>query len=290
MPGHLCRRLIWPALLAVGWLALCAASVAQSPDSAAPLINLTDSACLDCDAFDESLPADAEEPWLVEDAGGGYYEPLWRPFDFFRDLGFRHSSTHGRYTGRGIPRERSSWLNRPYHVDWFLGPLLGDDPAPGRVGQANELFGGLRIGWDFDYYWGIQWRIGWSDPDLETSNTGNPLSGNYLISDVDLVYYPWGDTKIRPYFTWGLGLNEIGSLHPDGQGHEATLLAMPFGGGIEFPQTPWLAWRLEVVDNLAFGSDGIATMHNVSLTAGMEFRLGARPRSYWPWRSSRRVW
>ena len=32
-------------------------------------------------------------------------------FDYFRHVGFRHSSTHGRHVGRGIPMEGSSWLN-----------------------------------------------------------------------------------------------------------------------------------------------------------------------------------
>jgi hypothetical protein len=55
-------------------------------------------------------------------------------------------------------------------------------------------------------------------------------------------------------------------------------------------QTHWLAWRLEIVDNLAFASEGIDTMNNVAFTAGMDIRLGAKPNSYWPWRSSRTIW
>jgi hypothetical protein len=51
-----------------------------------------------------------------------------------------------------------------------------------------------------------------------------------------------------------------------------------------------LAWRLEILDNIAWGDNGLATMHNFSFTLGMELRLGARPNSYWPWRSARTVW
>ncbi|MEQ8835411.1 MAG: hypothetical protein RID07_01250 [Lacipirellulaceae bacterium] len=239
--------------------------------------------CEGCDAFGE--PVYDDELYMQYDAA------LWRPFDLLRDFGFRHSATHGRHVGRGVPLERTSWLNRPYHVDWFLGPLLSDDLVTGSVGQSNDLFGGFRIGWDFDYYWGIQGRLGWSNPDIQTAATaGNPPSGNYFVGDIDILYYPWGDTKVRPYMLLGVGLAEVGSVNPDGSGKEITLLGMPFGGGVEFPQTPWLVWRLEVLDNLAFGADGVSTMHNISLTAGMELRLGARPRSYWPWRSSRNVW
>jgi hypothetical protein len=186
--------------------------------------------------------------------------------------------------------EGTSWLNRPYHADWFLGPLLSDGPVSGRVTQSNELFGGLRAGWDFDYYWGIEWRFGWSDPDLTLTTSDAIASGTYFVSDVDFIYYPWGDTKVRPYVQWGLGVTQIGSLREDGSFQEATLLSMPMGVGVQFPQTHWLAWRLEVIDNLAFGGDGLDTMNNFAFTAGMELRLGARPNSYWPWRSSRTIW
>ncbi|QDS98361.1 outer membrane beta-barrel protein [Adhaeretor mobilis] len=249
-----------------------------------PGSNEQDVECVGCDSFGDDFGYD-------EEMAMHWDEPLWRPFDVLRDLGFRHSSTHGRHIGRGVPLERSSWLNRPYHVDYFIGPLLSDDLVAGSVGQSDGVFSGFRIGWDFDYYWGIQGRLGWSDPEIQTPDTtANPRSGNYFVGDVDLLYYPWGDTKVRPYMLLGVGMAEVGSINNDGTGNEVTLLGMPFGAGIEFPQTPWLAWRLEVLDNLAFGDNGVSTMHNISLTASMELRLGARPRSYWPWRSSRNVW
>jgi hypothetical protein len=71
---------------------------------------------------------------------------------------------------------------------------------------------------------------------------------------------------------------------------KVTLATMPLGMGVEFHQWPWLAWRLEVLDNIAFGSDDLETMHNFTMTAGMELRLGAKPQSYWPWRPARQVW
>jgi hypothetical protein len=228
-------------------------------------------------------------------------KPPLRPFDWIHHWGFHHSSTEGRFLDRGLPMERSSWLNRPYHVDWFAGPLLSTGPVDGRVEQGNELFGGLRIGWDFDYYWGVEWRFGWSDPTLlatltsvnddgDTVFTDVEFNGNYFVSDIDFVYYPWGDTKVRPYALLGLGMAQVGSVRADGTGQEATLLGMPMGIGVHFPQTHWLTWRLEIIDNLAWGAEGVDTLNNFAFTAGMELRLGARPNSYWPWRSSRTIW
>ncbi len=236
---------------------------------------------------------DSWEPLVDEhETSLGGEEARLRPFDLMRHWGFRHSSTDGRYSvDRGVPMEYSSWLNRPYHVDWFLGPLLSDNPSADRVAQTNVVFGGLRLGWDFDYYWGVEWRFAWADPELISESAIEVQSGRYFASDIDFVYYPWGDSKVRPYFQWGLGMNEIDTVRDNtGLTQQVTLLSMPFGGGVIFPQTHWLAWRLEILDNLAFGNDGVDTLNNVSFTAGMELRMGARPNSYWPWRSSRNIW
>jgi len=168
---------------------------------------------------------------------------------------------------------------------------LGDDLINNRVSQGNVLFGGLRIGWDFDYYWGIEWRLGSANPEVLFA-TPQSFSNNesYSVSDIDLLYYPWGDSKVRPYLLLGMGAAQIDFLDDAGINHNTTLATLPFGGGVQFHLWPWLVWRVDVLDNLSFGADGLSSLHNVSITAGMELRLGAKPHSYWPWRSSRSIW
>jgi hypothetical protein len=217
-------------------------------------------------------------------------DPSVKPVDWMRHFGLRHSSSDGRYIDRGLPLEGTSWLNRPYHADWFIGTLLGDDMTQ-SVNLSNEVFAGVRIGYDFDYYWGLDWRFGWSNPDLDVDGvTSQELNGSYFISDLDLKYYPWGDTKIRPYWLLGAGLARIEYRDETNVSQNVTLATLPLGVGVEFPQFPWLAWRLEVLDNLAFGADGVETLNNFSLTAGMEWRFGVKPQSYWPWRPGRKSW
>lgn len=246
----------------------------------------------DCDiCAPDAARFDQWEDLVDEDSTLQWDQPVIHPFDWVRLFGFRHSSTHGRNVGRGIPLEGTSWLNRPYHVDWFVGPLLGDQLIKNRVSQENVLFGGLRVGWDFDYYWGLEWRYGRADPNVQFATPQlTRIEESYSVGDVDLIYYPWGDSKVRPYCLLGIGAAQIDFLDDAGIHHDATLATMPVGGGVQFYQWPWLLWRLEVLDNLSYGDDGLATMHNVSITAGMEMRLGARPASYWPWRTSRKVW
>jgi hypothetical protein len=219
-------------------------------------------------------------------------KPPLRPFDWMRHWGFHHSSTEGPFLfDKGVPLQGTSWLNRPYYASGFVGPLLVDGPEGDRVAGSNAIFGGFRLGWDFDYYWGMQARIGWSDPNISAVGLDEEISGEYLVGDIDFVYYPWGDTKVRPYFLAGIGLTQVDTVRENNLlVEEVTLLSTPFGIGVQFPQTHWLAWRLEIIDNLAFGGDGVDTMNNFAFTAGLELRMGARPNSYWPWRSSRVSW
>ena len=246
-----------------------------------------------CEFCDPEAAQFDEWETIVEATPSGKFYPHHEllPFDWLRHFCLRHSSSHGRNVGKGIPLKGTSWLNRPYHVDWFLGPLLGDDLIKNRVSQSNVLFGGLRLGWDFDYYWGLEWRFGWADPKADfTQPQVDSNDVSYVVSDVDLVYYPWGDSKLRPYFLLGIGVTQLDFRDDLGINQHTSLATVPMGGGVQFHQAPWLVWRLEALNNLAVGDDGLATMHNVSITAGMEFRLGARPASYWPWRASRKIW
>lgn len=243
----------------------------------------------DAAAFDkwESVIDDDDE-----DLGKVYWnDPALTPFDYVRHFGFRHSSTHGRHVGRGLPMEGTSWKNRPYHVDWFAGPLLGGDLVKRRVAQDNDLFGGFRIGHDFDYYWGLEARFGWAKPNVQFVEPQMVASnGSYFVSDIDVVYYPWGDSKIRPYVLLGAGMARIDFVDDASTNFNTTLFTTPFGGGIQFRQWSWMLWRLEILNNYSFGADGVEAMSNYSFTAGMELRLGSRPASYWPWRSSRKIW
>ncbi|BBO31274.1 hypothetical protein [Lacipirellula parvula] len=305
------RACVAAAIVCAGWWAAAAAS-GQELEASEEFYDVQQSLGVSEPLFpdegsvlqEEVLPPADGEPSFLDgddvpeplDSFGGV-DPLarphehLRPFDYMRHWGFHHSSTEGRFTDKNVPLNFSSWLNRPFHIDWFAGPLLSDSPNKTmHVKQTNALFGGLRFGWDFDYYWGTEWRFAWSDPEIFYEGSSDRQPGQYWASDVNILYYPWGDTRVRPFFVTGVGISQIGSLHNDGGGLEANLLGTPFGLGIQFQQTPWLVWRAEIMDNLAWGSEGISTTHNVSFTAGMNIRYGARKPSYWPWRTSRSTW
>ncbi len=228
--------------------------------------------------------------------GGGYadegYDLL--PFDWVRHVGFRHSSTDGRHIGKGLPLHKTSWMNRPFHIDWFAGPILMDDIRHGSLAGANTTLAGLRLGRDIDYYWGLEARYGNGDSDLvflSPSEDGlSPGQASYSVADVSVLYYPWGDSKVRPYGILGIGMSEIDFRDQDNVRTDVTQLAIPWGVGVKLLEWPGASVRLEILDNWSFSSDAVSEMHNWSFTAGMEFRYGGKRRLYWPWRSSYVGW
>jgi len=196
-----------------------------------------------------------------------------------------------RHMGRGEPMSGTSWLNRPYHVDWFVGGLFGDTLIGGRLDQGNDAFGGVRLGWDYDHYWGAELRYAGSKLGIFDAD-GTPLSESSSVGIVDLsvAYYPWGDARWRPYLTLGAGVAGFSFIDELGQRFDETLLTLPFGFGIKYYMQHWLVLRADFLDNLAFADSGLETMHNLSVSVGSEIRWGAKPRSYYPFHSNLGIW
>jgi opacity protein-like surface antigen len=182
------------------------------------------------------------------------------------------------------PLVGASWCNEPYHVDWFLGMIRGTEIIRDHIDQNVGVVGGFRLGWDYDLYWGLETRLGFSS--LEDQPESAPLAGGadkVILWDTSMVYYPWGDSRFRPYFGVGLGLAEFRFTDDFGQQIRRNLVELPIGIGLKYRLHDWLTLRADVTDNLALGSSGLATMNNFSFTTGMEYRFGGCHRSYWPW-------
>jgi hypothetical protein len=219
---------------------------------------------------------------------------FWPPtycLDGLTWLGLRHSSTYGRHVGLGGPLVGTSWLNRPYYVGAELGELWimrsqGDD-----ISRDADVFGGIFFGWDWDHYWGSELRSDWATPELINSeHLGADRADSLFAWSVNAMYYPWGDSRFRPFWRWGLGGTHFDFPVDDDQRRDEWLFTMPIGVGLKYPLRHWLAVRTEFTDQFSIGSGGLPTQHNLTLTFGLECRYGVHPKSYWPWNPSRHIW
>lgn len=235
-------------------------------------------------------PSPVQEGLAEEACEECFAPPAWMP-EGISQLEMRTSSSHGRAMGPGGPLRGTSWLNRPYDISFDSGAFLMTSRVSPNVRPGNDYFGALGIGLDFDYYWGVQFRIGWSTPQLlNTAQPDAPKSSNLFLSDLSLLYYPWGDSRLRPYYRIGAGLTDFGYTNDNGVGIDPFLYTMPVGVGMKFQAQRWFAWRAELVDNIAFGQNETDTLHNLTLTFGAEWRFGGKPDGYSAWRRGGTVW
>jgi hypothetical protein len=193
--------------------------------------------------------------------------------------------------GKGHPLEGTSWRNRPLQAGWFVGGLFGDSLIDGRVSQGENLFGGYRVGWDFDHYWGTEARFGFGYLPVSDVASGDRLPWcRQDYGDVDLLYYPWGDSRWRPFLSVGVGWSFFHFEDDGGQTIGETLFSAPLGVGVKYLFRRWVALRLTATDNIAFGNGTLSTMHNWSLTGGAELRFGGPRISYFPYHADRHLW
>lgn len=217
--------------------------------------------------------------------------------------GNRFFPAEAEATGRGQPLVRESWLYRPYSVGGFVGLMRGTALIDDWAAQEQALFGGFRLGWDVSSRCGAEMRLGWSAPEVRDSlralraagTTGDfPLpnrQADLCFWDLDLLYYPWGNTVWRPYFSAGIGMANVNFNDVLGRSWDATYFAAPFGMGLKYWWDDYLALRIEAMDNIVFcGGSSLETLHNFSLTGGVEYRFGGHRRAYWPWNPSRTYW
>jgi opacity protein-like surface antigen len=210
----------------------------------------------------------------------------------FEPFGWLRSSANSpRAIGKGLPLVGTSWCNRPYSIGLFAGVMKGDELIDDRVRQDSDALAGFRLGWDFDYYWGLETRLGWAALGVQDDRVPpSPRHDQIFLWDLSLLYYPWGDSRCRPYVGAGLGIASFEFYDDEDVFRTNTLLGLPVGGGVKFQLSPALAVRAEALDNIAFGNSGLDTMHNVSFTLGLELRFGGTRPSYYPWQPARHIW
>ena len=277
------------------WLAVWASVLLTGSSLPGDSPRIIHPSAADCECA-SATPGDQEKPFLANSISEipllHFGQISFREW-FHQQLPFRHTHPDDplRHIGVGKPLVGTSWRNRPLHMSWMIGAMIGEDLIDGEVAQGNRAMGGYRLGWDFDHYWGTEFRVALSDQEAidltapETSSTAQEV-----FWDVSLMYYPWGDARWRPYAQAGLGLASFRFTDARQNRYNEILFEMPLGVGLKYQSTPWLAWRLDATDNLAFAAAGLDTMHNVSLSAGIEVHFGGRRASYFPWYPGGQIW
>lgn len=228
--------------------------------------------------FSTQLPGQFSEP--LWDGPDGRRRPLWRWLQ----------SSNGRHRGLGGPLERESWLTRPLQISPLGGAIVADGLLKGRVEGSTGYLTGLRMGWDFDHFWGLETRFGLTSFGLDSPIAGVELgNAKGFLWDTGVLWYPLGDATWRPYVTLGMGLADFRFYDEFARLNHPSTFTMPYGGGIKYRANERWALRFDVTDALSLdGGRQADVMHNLLITGSIEARFGFGPRrSYYPWNPSR---
>ena len=69
--------------------------------------------------------------------------------------------------------------------------------------------------------------------------------------------------------------------------YDQVAVATPIGVGLKYRWTNWVAFRGDLMDNIAYARGVVDTTNNFSFTVGVEMQFGGVRRSYWPWNPGR---
>lgn len=232
----------------------------------------------------EVIEAEPSRTYAYPDAGESWFGGKHQKGEFSHrfDMVHSHPDDPARHIGWGQPLTGMSWRNRPIHIDVFAGTIMLQNLIPGDVEQEGAFFDGLRLGYDFDHYWGTEVRLGFAEGRL-TYPTDTSFSGKsqLILLDYNVQFYPWGDSAWRPYATLGLGAAVFQYEDVLGRARDQAQVSMPFGLGLKYLVHKRLALRFEVLDNLALGGSDADSTNNFSVTGGFEYRFGGSAPGYY---------
>ena len=212
--------------------------------------------------------------------------------------------------GVGQPLKMRSWQDRPFYFGGFVGYICGSQLVDRMIDQGNGANGGLKLGYYFNDYWGVESRFHFASIDIQETDYGRevydvwyaasypgapylPLTtrANHLtMLDVSVQYYPLGNAKWRPFFTYGLGLTRESFVDTFGVKNRVDAVTMPIGIGLRYWWNEHLAIQGDIVDNIIFSTGQAKTQNNVAFTVGVSYAFGTskkcRPTAYWPYTPS----
>ena len=173
--------------------------------------------------------------------------------------------------------------------------------------QRAGYLGGVRFGYDFDEYLGMEFRHAFgscrlvdSDRAWAAAEVVSPGSSEFAqarfsdrqLYEISFLWYPWGGGRWQPFITGGIGIAEVQFQDILGDNYAASVPSIPIGVGVKYHCTDRVVLRAECTDDFVFtrGSGMVDTIHDFSVLLGIEFRFGGSRRGYWPWVPASSAW
>ncbi len=89
------------------------------------------------------------------------------------------------------------------------------------------------------------------------------------------MWYPWGDSRWRPFATLGMGYADMRFYDEFARFNHPTMFTVPVGGGLKYRATDAFALRFDLIENIVLdGGRQSDTMNTLLIAASIEGAVG----------------
>jgi hypothetical protein len=184
-----------------------------------------------------------------------------------------------------LPNIEEDWFGRPVYGGAYAGWLLGDEIIRSQLQLEPGLLTGVRFGQDYGRRWAMETNIAYAM--AEVTNLEGPelrRDADLFMADTSVVFSRYATKRLRPYLSAGLGTAYLDVIDHQGNALREFVPLAPLGAGFQYRYDDFLVLRVDLRDNLTLGKQsGLETMHNLTLSGGLELRFGISPNVYYPW-------
>ena len=147
-----------------------------------------------------------------------------------------------------------------------ISPTIGGYMFEGNQDMDNSLSVGLRAGYNFTKYFGIEGYAHYVPTDIENSST----NVDYLGYGLEGLYHFMPDSKFVPFFAIGVGGVHYSKATEDTTDGKRDKITADYGVGVKYFVTENVALRADVRHVIPF--DGVN--NDLLYTVGLSFAFG----------------
>lgn len=192
-----------------------------------------------------------------------------------------------KYEDRG-PGPYEDWSHRPYALSFLAGLWTGDTLIDGQLETSSSGLWEVRAAHSITDEFVIEARFARASPKANSLISGNANGEvDVIMGDVTAQFalanrYFFQTQRWQPYLTFGGGFATFDFVNLNGVQVDETVFVVPIGAGFRYRYSDAWAFRFEFRDNIAPGGP-LASMHNMTLVGGAEWRFGGSRPSYGMW-------
>lgn len=175
-----------------------------------------------------------------------------------------------------------------YAISFTAGLFTGDTLIENELETSSSGIWEVRVSHPITDEFVVEARFGRASPRAENLISGGSNGEvDIYAGDITLQFamanrYFYLTERWQPYLLFGGGFATFDFVNLNGAQVDQTVFVVPIGAGFRYRYSDAWAFRMEFRDNIVPGGP-LATMNNITLVGGAEWRFGGTRPSYGMW-------